>query len=119
MPYQTVYFKLIETFSEWTQEKRKVDSIEKKFQVKVLPKFSDAILNSNRVSCNLNYNFVSIMINGRSHLLIRLSVKRRKLEKETKEVVAFHLDLEGENRDLYYQMDDLKQKANEFKILYL
>ena len=123
MSYRVVYSKLKETFSEWIQnkmkEREKMIVMKKNFQVKVLPEFSDAILKSNRVSCNLDHNFVSIVINGRSHLLIRLSVKRRKLEEETKEVVAFHHDLEEENRDLICQVDNLKQKANEFKMLYL
>ena len=59
------------------------------------------------------------MINGRSHLLIRPSAKRRKLEEETKEMVVFNNELEEENKDLYWQLEDLKQKANEFKMLYL
>ena len=123
MPYRVVYSKLKETFSEWIQDKmkerEKMIVMKKNFQIKVLPEFSDAILKSNIVSCNLDHNFVSIVINGRSHLLIRPSVKRKKIEEETKKVVAFYHDLEEENRDLYCQVDDLKQKANELKMLYL
>ena len=34
-------------------------------------------------------------------------------------MVVFNNELEEENKDLYWQLEDLKQKANEFKMLYL
>ena len=43
----------------------------------------------------------------------------KKIRGRDKEVVAFHHDLEEANWDLYCQVDDLKQNANEFKMLYL
>ena len=100
-------------------EREKMIILKKNFQVEVLPEFSAAIIKSNRVSSNLNNNYAIIVINGRSHLLIRPSAKRRKLEEETKEMVVFNNELEEENKDLYWQLEDLKQKANEFKMLYL
>ena len=34
-------------------------------------------------------------------------------------MVIFNNELEEENKDLFWQLEDLKQKANEFKMLYL
>ena len=59
------------------------------------------------------------MVHGRSHLLISPKAKRRKVEEETKEVIVFNNDLEEDNKNLYLKVEDLKQKANEFKMLYL
>ena len=59
------------------------------------------------------------MVHGRSHLLIRPKAKRRKVEEETKEAIVFNNDLEEDNKNLYLKVEDLKQKANEFKMLYL
>ena len=58
-------------------------------------------------------------MNGRSHLLLRPANKRRKLNEESKEIIAARGDFESENNELYCQIEDLKTKVNEFKMLYL
>ena len=93
--------------------------MKKNFQVNVIPKFSYAILKSNRVSGWYTKLLNALVVNGRSHLLLRPQNKWRKLEEESKEIIATRDSLESENNELYSQVEDLKAKVNEFRMLYL
>ena len=118
-----VHTKLKEKFENWIstkmREREKMIVMKKNFQVNVLPEFSDAILKSNRVSGKFIKTLISLVVNGRSHLLLRPQNKRKKLEEESKEIFATRGDLESENNELYCQVEDLKAKVTEFKMLYL
>ena len=93
--------------------------MKKSFQINVLPEFGDAILKSNRVSGKYELTLIILVVNGRSHFLLRPPNKRRKIEEESIEILASKADLELENIEMPYQIENLKAKANEFKMLYL
>ena len=60
-----------------------------------------------------------ILYDQQPHFLLRSPNKKKKIEEESKEILVSKADLELENSEMLYQVEDLKAKANEFKIVYL
>ena len=93
--------------------------IKKNFKVDVLPEFREAKLKSNRVSDKYIRTKVFVVVKGRSHLLLKNSRKRKKLEEEENEVLAFNCDFKTKNNELYSQVEDLESEVNQYMMLYL
>ena len=84
------------------KERAKMIVMKKNFQVNVIPEFSDAILKSNRVSGWYTKLLNALVVNGRSHLLLRPQNKRRKLEEESKEIIATRDSSESEKKRIIF-----------------
>ena len=59
------------------------------------------------------------MINGRSNYLLREPSRKRAKYNEYKELELTNNDLDQKNAELYAEIDSLKDKVNEYKMLHI
>ena len=109
-------------FKDWVDEamhaRQKTIILKKAIGGKVLPKFVQSLKNSNRVSSIVLRVAHIIEIHGRSHFLLAEKRKKKRRMEEEKENVLFDHDIEEKNNELSLEVDDLKQKLGEYKMMY-
>ena len=107
-------------FKKWIQSKmsqrEKKLVMKRKFNVSILPEIADAIKSSNRVSSKHSCILMIIAMTGRSHYLLRPPTHKRVKLEEYKEIILSNEQLDLEKSELILEIDDLKQKLNEFKM---
>ena len=59
------------------------------------------------------------MISGRSHFLLRDPTHKRMKVEEVKELVASNYKVDIENAELFGEIEEMKEKLNEYKMVHL
>ena len=105
--------------SEEDGRKREHDAHKKKFQSEYL---AGICLSNQRISQNFKYLWLLlsyIVIPGRSHFLLREPSQKRVKFSDLNEIIVSHEQNDAENSELYNEVQKLKEKLKEFKMIRL